>query len=161
MHWYALYTKPRWEKKIAASLEKMDYIVYCPVMKVQRQWSDRKKTVIEPVFRGYVFIHATKEKLWESLSVNGVVNTVRYLGKPAVIRDEEIETIRRFLNEFENVQVENIALEKESRVRIRTGVLMNYEGIVLEVFGNRAIVKINSLNLQLSAQFDKRNLERI
>ncbi len=161
MHWYALYTKPRWEKKIAASLEKMDYIVYCPVMKVQRQWSDRKKTVIEPVFRGYVFIHATKEKLWESLSVNGVVNTVRYLGKPAVIRDEEIETIRKFLNEFTEVQVENISLEADSRVRIRSGVLMNYEGIVLEIYGSRAIVKIDSLGLQLSAQFDKKNLEKI
>lgn len=126
-----------------------------------RQWSDRKKTVIEPVFRGYVFINATKEKLWESLSVNGVVNTVRYLGKPAIIRDEEIDTIRKFLNEFTDVKVENISLETDARVRIRTGVLMDYEGIVLEVYGNRAIVKVDSLGLQLSAQFDKKNLERI
>ena len=130
-------------------------------MKVQRQWSDRKKTVIEPVFRGYVFIHATRDKLWESLKVNGVLNTVRFLGKPATIRDEEIDTIRKFLNEFEDVQVENLSLEKESKVRIRTGVLMNYEGIVLEIFGSRAIVKIESLGLQLSAQFDKHNLERV
>lgn len=161
MHWYALYTKPRWEKKVASLLEQRGYVIYCPVMKVLRQWSDRKKTVIEPVFRGYVFIHASKEKLWESLSVNGVVNTVRYLGKPAVIRDEEIDTIRKFLNEFTEVQVENISLEADSRVRIRSGVLMNYEGIVLEIYGSRAIVKIDSLGLQLSAQFDKKNLEKI
>ncbi len=161
MHWYALYTKPRWEKKVASLLEQRGNIIYCPVMKMVRQWSDRKKTVIEPVFRGYVFINATKEKLWESLSVNGVVNTVRYLGKPAVIRDEEIDTIRKFLNEFTDVKVENISLETDARVRIRTGVLMDYEGIVLEVYGNRAIVKVDSLGLQLSAQFDKQNLERI
>lgn len=161
MPWYALYTKPRWEKKVASQLEKQEFTIYCPVMKVQRQWSDRKKTVIEPVFRGYIFIHCITEKLWESLATNGVVNVVRYLGKPAIIRDEEIDTIKKFLDEFENIEVQNIALEPASRVRIRSGVMMNYEGIIVEVYGNRAVVKIDSLGLQLSAQFDRGNLERI
>lgn len=161
MTWHALYTKPRWEKKVANLLDEQGFTNYCPVMKVVRQWSDRKKTVLEPVFKGYVFIQCTKEKLWESLKVPGVLNTVRYLGKPAVIRDEEMNTIRKFLNEFEDIRVENVSLEENARVRVRTGVLMDYEGVVIEVLGSRAVVRIDSLSLQLSARFDKKNLEKL
>lgn len=93
--------------------------------------------------------------------VGGILAPVRYLGKPAVIRDEEIQTIKKFLKDFEDVKVEEFTLEKSARVRIRTGVLMDYEGTVVEVYGNRAIVKINSLGLQLSAQFNKKDLEKI
>ena len=86
---------------------------------------------------------------------------VRHLGKPAIIREDEIDTIKKFLNEFHDVEVNNSDVAENSKVRIRKGVLMNYEGIVIEVFGNRAIVKIDSLGLQLSAHFDKSNLERV
>lgn len=161
MHWYALYTKPRWEKKVASGLEAAGFTAYCPLNKSVRQWSDRKKVVYEPVFRGYVFIHCTLRQLWESLNIAGILAPVRYLGKPAVIRDEEIQTIRKFLKDFEEVIVEELSLEKSARVRIRTGVLMDYEGTVVEVYGSRAIVKINSLGLQLSAQFNKKDLEKI
>lgn len=161
MSWYALYTKPRWEKKVAALLDEQGFENYCPVTKSIRQWSDRKKIVYDPVFRGYVFIHCTEKQLWDSLKIPGVLHPVRYLGKPAIIRDKEIQTIKKFLNEFEEVAVENTAIEKSTRVRIKSGVMMDYQGLVLEVFGSKAIVKIQSLGLQLSARFDKKNLEKI
>lgn len=160
-NWYALYTKPRWEKKVASVLEINGFDIYCPVAKQLRQWSDRKKVVLEPVFRGYVFIYVDKNKLWDAVKFSGILSVVKHLGKPAIIREEEIDTIRKFLNEFENVEVRNIAIDENAKVRIKQGVLMNYEGIVLEVFGNTATVKINSLGLQLTAQFDKKNLEKI
>lgn len=100
-------------------------------------------------------------KKWEVKSVNGILNFVYWLGKPAVIRDEEIDVIRKFLNEFNDVQVESKGFVINSEVRIKQGVLMNYNGIVIEVLGNRAVVKIDTLDLQLSAHFDKKNLELI
>lgn len=160
-NWYALYIKPRWEKKVAYILEEAGYEVYCPLAKHTRQWSDRIKVVQEPVFRGYIFIRVSIGKLWEAVKTPGVIAPVRYLGKPAVIRDEEIEVIKRFLNEFSDFEVENIALEQRDHVRVKQGVMMNYEGIVMEVFGSTAVVKINSLGLQLKAQFEKKNLEKI
>ena len=84
-----------------------------------------------------------------------------FLGKPAKIRDEEIDVIRKFLNEFDDVQVEAKGLVVNSEVRIKQGVMMNYHGIVVEVLGNRAVVKIDTLDIQLSAHFDKKNLEVI
>ena len=68
-------------------------------------------------------------------------------------------TIRKFLNEFTDVEVSELSLRVNSTVKIKTGVLMNYQGILVELIGNKARVKIESMGLQLSAQFDKKNLE--
>ena len=101
------------------------------------------------------------DKKWEVKSVPGILNFVYWLGKPAVIRDEEIDVIRKFLNEFNDVQVESKGFVLNTEVRIKQGVLMNYKGMIVEVLGNRAVVKIDTLDLQLSAHFDKKNLEII
>jgi transcription antitermination factor NusG len=159
--WYALYTKPRWEKKVAKLLDEQGIENYCPINKVTRQWSDRKKVVLEPVFKGYVFVKISEANKWEVKKVNGVLNYVYWLGKPATIREDEIQTIRKFLNEFTDVEVTDLTLKVNSTVRIKTGVLMNYQGVLVELIGNKARVKIESMGLQLSAQFDKRNLENI
>lgn len=159
--WYAVYTRPRWEKKVAAMLLEKGIENYCPVNKVTRQWSDRRKLVLEPVFKGYVFVRLEEQKKWQVKEVNGILNFVYWLGKPAKIRDEEIDTIRMFLNEFDDVQVEAKGLVVNSEVRIKQGVMMNYHGLVVEVLGNRAVVKIETLDIQLSAHFDKKNLEPI
>jgi transcription antitermination factor NusG len=159
--WYAVYTKPRWEKKVAALLLEAGIENYCPINKVTRQWSDRKKVVLEPVFKGYVFVRLEESKKWDIKKIPGILNFVYWLGKPARIRNEEIDVIKKFLNEFNDVQVEAKGFVVNSEVRIKQGVLMNYKGIVIEVLGNRAVVQIDNLDLQLSAHFDKKNLELI
>lgn len=160
-HWYAVYTKPRWEKKVAAIMEQRGIRHYCPLVKTSRKWSDRMKVVLEPVFKGYVFVNLPTEKIWDSIRMDGVLNLVRYLGKPAIIRNEEIITIRMFLNEFSDIEVNKQPISQNTRVRVRKGILMDHEGIVIEVMGNRAIVHIDSLGLELSAHFDKGNLESV
>ena len=159
--WYVIYTRPRWEKKVVALLNEKGVENYCPLNKVTRQWSDRLKVIEEPIFKGYVFVKVSDDDKWDVANVNGVLNYIYWLGKPAVVRDEEIATIRKFLNEFDNVEVSKNVIHTDSKVRIVQGVLMNYEGMVIEVFGSRAVVKIESLDLSISAHFDKKNLEII
>ncbi len=161
-YWYAVHTRPRWEKKIASLLQDKGIEHYCPLNKVMRQWSDRKKTVLEPLFKGYVFVQVAEKDRLEILKINGIVNFVHWLGKPARIPGHEIETIRRFLNEFSEVEVaEAVSLQVSSPVQVKQGVLMNYKGIVLELQGSRAKVRINSMGVQLSAYFDRKNLEMV
>ena len=160
-NWYAMYTLPRWEKKVTRTLEEKGITVYCPLNKVVRQWSDRKKTVQEPLFKGYVFVQVDEKEKWDVKAVQGVLNYVYSNGKPGIIREEEIETIKRFLNHFTDVKVEEYKLDVATRVKVRSGILMNYEGTIVEVSGNRASVRIESMGLQLSAVFEKRNLEPI
>ena len=162
LHWFAVYTKPRWEKKVAGILDEMGIENYCPLNKVVKQWSDRKKIVLEPIFKSYVFVRVPESEKWELKSINGIINFVYWLGKPARIKDEDIQTIRKFLHEFSDITVKEASqLRVNSKVRIRQGVLMNYHGILVEIAGNRAKVRIESMGLQLSAQFDKKNLEPI
>lgn len=162
INWYAIYTKPRWEKKVAQLLEEKGIENYCPLNKVVKQWSDRKKVVLEPIFKSYVFVRVADTAKWDLKKVNGVLNFVYWLGKPAVVKDEEIDTIRKFLNEFSDVTVEErTRLAVNAKVRIRQGVMMNYHGLLVELSGNRAKVRIDSMGVSLSAQFDRKNLELI
>ena len=160
-NWYAVNTRPRWEKKVAQILDTKGIENYCPVNKVVKQWSDRKKIILEPIFKCYVFVKVEEQKKWDVKRIDGILNYVYWLGKPAKIKEEEINTIKKFLHEFSDVAVEQIGLHVNQKVRIRQGVLMNYEGILLELSGSRAFVKIESMGLQLSAHFDKKNLENI
>ena len=104
LNWYVVYTTPRWEKKVSQTLGDKGVENYCPLNRVSRQWSDRKKIIHEPLFKGYVFVRVGEQVKWDLRSVPGVINFVHWLGKPAVVREEEILIIKRFLEEFENVE---------------------------------------------------------
>ncbi len=158
--WYAVYTKPRWEKKVAKLLDEKGIENYCPLNKVVKQWSDRKKVVMEPIFKSYVFVRVEEKDKWELKNISGILNFVYWLGKPAVVRDDDIDTIRKFLNEFGEVTVSEIdQLKVNAKVRIKQGIMMNYQGLLVEVMGNKAKVRIESMGIYLYAQFDKKNLE--
>ena len=159
INWYVVYTRPRWEKKVAATLAERGVVHYCPLNKVQKQWSDRKKVVMEPLFKGYVFVQVEDHKKWDIKLVDGILNYVYWLGKPALVRADEIDTIRKFLQEFSDVEVVNASIAANDTVLVKQGVMMHYKGLVVEVMGNKARVNIESMGLQLSALFDVKNLE--
>ncbi len=144
---------------MAETLLHKGIINYCPLNKVLKQWSDRKKIVLEPLFKGYVFIRIEETKKWDVKKIDGIINYVHWLGKPARVKESEINTIKMFLQEFNDVEVINRQLDVNTAVLVKQGVLMNYRGIIVEVSGSRARVKIDSMGIQLSAVFDKTNLE--
>ena len=92
--WFAVYTRPRCEKKVAEILTRKKIENYCPINKVFRQWSDRKKVVYEPLFTSYVFVRISEREITSLKQSNGIINLVYWLGKPAVIHDSEIEVIK-------------------------------------------------------------------
>jgi transcription antitermination factor NusG len=159
--WYVVYTKPRWEKKIAQKLTQHSIENYCPLNKQLRQWSDRKKIILEPLFKGYIFIKIDEDKKWQINKIDGILNYVYWLGKPAKIRENDIETIKRFLEDFENIAIEYNSHTVGKNVIVTKGVFMNYKGIVLEVSGNNVKVLIDSMDIKLTATFDKNKLTAI
>ncbi len=153
--WYAVYTKPRWEKKVHLLCDQQHIESYCPLNKVRKKWSDRIKLVHEPLFKSYVFVHVSEAEKTKVREVGGVLNYVYAEGKPAVIREEEIDMIRKFLDEFEDVQAEPVDVKVDSRVTINTGALMNQSGIVRRVLGNKVEVLIESMGYLLVAHVSK------
>lgn len=153
--WYAVYTKPRWEKKVHALLMEKGLECYCPLNKVHRKWSDRIKIVEEPLFKSYVFVRVNEEEKTPVRMINGVVNFVYWQGKPAVIKDKEIITIRKFLNEYEDVEVRQLDLTPDTPVMVKQGVLMGKKGTVKRVLRKKVEVLIESIGFALTAYIDK------
>ncbi|MBI1782462.1 MAG: UpxY family transcription antiterminator [Sphingobacteriales bacterium] len=157
--WYAIYTKPRWEKKVNQLLTEKGIDTYCPLNKVSRQWSDRVKVVHEPLFKSYVFTRISPEEMTNVRMTSGVLNFVYWNSKPAVVKDKEIELIKRFLDEYDNVELEEIEIKPSQKVIIKRGVFMEKEAEVIKVLNNKAVVSINSLGYRIVAQVKKSNLE--
>ena len=156
--WYAVYTKPRWEKKVFSLLEKYGVEAYCPLNRVRKKWSDRVKWTEEPLFKSYVFVRVRSEDLMEVRQVNGVVNFVYWLGKPAIVRDRDIQVIRKFLNDYDEITVTPIEVQKNDKIMIRKGALMDKQAKVVEVINNQVRVVIESIGFELTALVEKSNV---
>jgi len=156
--WLAVYTRPRWEKKVHTLLTAKGIEAYCPLNKVRRKWSDRIKLIEEPLFKSYVFVKVDEEGRTPVRMTNGVVNFVYWNGKPAVIKEKEILTIKKFLNEYEEVCVLKAGLLPSDPVVVTSGPLMDKEGTILEIKNKMAKVVIESLDSVLVAYIEKSKL---
>jgi transcription antitermination factor NusG len=156
--WYAIYTRPRWEKKVNSLLEGKGIESYCPLNKVRRKWSDRIKTIEEPLFKSYVFVKIEDEVRTNVRMTDGVINFVYWNGKPAIIKEKEVQTIKRFLDEYENVELVIMNLRPVQRVKVIAGPLMDQEGKIIEIKNKVAKVAIDSLGYILVADIDKGRL---
>ena len=156
--WLAVYTRPRWEKKVNQLLIEKGVESYCPLNKVRRKWSDRVKVVEEPLFRSYVFVKVNDEDRKAVRMTNGVINFVYWNSKPALIKEKEINAIKRFLDEYENVEVKPMDLKINQRVMITTGPLMDQEGSVLDLRHKMVKVAIDSLGYILIAYIERTKL---
>ncbi len=161
--WYAVYTKPRWEKKIDASLKKKGVDSWCPLQKVERQWSDRKKIIDDPLFKSYVFVNIEDTEKSKVLMTDGVLNFVYYLGKPAVIKDAEVGAIKSYLAE-KDASIYILSQEgfkEETRILVNHGVFMGNEGTVLRGGKKKVYVKLESLGQIMVVEFPAEYLSPI
>ena len=157
--WYALYTKPRWEKKIHKLLQQKGIESYCPLNKVRRKWSDRIKVVEEPLFKSYIFVRVEESLKTEVRYVDGVLNYVYWNGKPAIVKDDEIVSIKKFMSEYEDVEVHSFDAKPADEVIVNAGIMMGASGRIVRVLGNSMVeVRIDSLGMVLTAKFEKKNI---
>lgn len=156
--WFAVYTRPRWEKKVNQLLLEKGLESYCPLNKVRRKWSDRVKVIEEPLFKSYVFVKVTDIDRSNVRMTNGAINFVYWNGKPAIIKEKEIIAIKRFLDEYENVKAVPAEVKKNERVRVTNGMFMDQEGKVLDVRHKTVQVAIDSLGYILVAYIDRTKL---
>lgn len=159
--WFAVYTKPRWEKKVNTTLIRKGVECWCPLQKVERQWTDRKKIIEDPLFKSYVFVKIDEpsERL-NVLTTDGVLNFVHYLGKPAIIKDEEIELIKSYLAEVDaKITVSSAeGFKEETKVRINYGVFMDNTGTVVRGGRKKVYVKLESLGQVMTVEFSAQYL---
>ena len=161
LKWYAVYTRPCKERKVAELLAEKGIEQYCPLKRVQRQWSDRKKIIYEPLLTSYVLVRVDEKRRHSVLQAQGVVGFVSFLGRPAVIRDEEIDIIRKFLEDHPKVQVERMSFHVNEKVRIIGGPFMSLEGSVMGVKSRTVKILLPSLGFALVAEIDRSNVDKM
>ena len=152
LSWYAFYTMPRCEKKVTERLLKLGWEVYLPLLDSIRQWSDRKKRVQLPLIPSIVFVRTTPSSLPEVLVCEGVVRVLRYLKRPALVRDVEIAHLRILLKEPDTIDL--IAgpsdLTLGVKVRVVRGPFAGIVGTCIRLQGrNQLVVEIGALNRQI------------
>jgi len=127
-NWYALYTCPRHEKRVAQQIEQRHISCFLPVYRSVRRWKDRRKELELVLFPGYVFVHiAFRDKL-QVLKVPGAVRLVTFNGQPAALPEQEIECLR---DRQSNSKLEpHPYLRVGRRVRVRSGPMQGLEGII-------------------------------
>ena len=146
MPWYAIYTKPRNEKKVSERLQQLGLTVYCPLVTVVKQWSDRKKKVQEPLLPSYVFVKLEEKEREQVFQVAGVVRYLYWLGKPAIVREEEIETLQSWLlNGAGKLQVQQ--LQQGAKITIKEGVFSGMDAVVKEHRGKKVQLVLESLGI--------------
>ena len=153
--WMAVYTKPRWEKKVYKTLTLKSVETWCPLQKVERQWSDRKKIIEDPLFKSYVFVKISDKEKLTVLQTEGILNFVHFLGKPAIIKDEEIETIKSFLLEKDaHISIQSYgSFSQEDKVIIRHGIFMDNVGTVIRAASKKIYVRLESLDQVMIVEF--------
>ena len=120
------------------------------------------KTIEEPLFKSYVFVYVAPTEMTEVRYVDGVLNYVYWNGKPAIVKDEEIIEIKKFLSEYDDVSVSSIDIKPADHVMLNAGVMMGATGRVLRVLGNNTVeVRIDSLGFVLTAKFDKKAIVKV
>lgn len=154
-NWYAVYTKSRCEKKVDGILLRKGIESWCPLQKVLRQWSDRKKIVEDPLFKSYVFVRINEDERLPVLQTDGVINFVYFLNKPAIIRDEEIDLIKSYmLEKGAKINVQPLQnFNEDDKVIIRHGIFMDNTGTVLKASSKKIYVRLESLDQVMIVEF--------
>ncbi len=161
--WYALYTKPRFEKKTLVVLENAGFEVYAPMIQTIRQWSDRKKKVIVPLIPSYIFVKIEVSKLNALLQYNGVVGVLKYLKRPAIVKDYEINNLKIICDSpdlIENTEIGNF--NKNEAVQITGGPFTGLYGEFIKQKGkHKVLLHVDSLGLIVTVQVPLSYVERL
>ena len=148
MPWYALYTKPRNEIKVTEKLLQLGIEAYCPTLSTVKQWSDRKKKVILPLLSSYIFVHLEEKDRDKVFLIPGIVRYVYWLGKPAIIRDVEIQTLQDWLAKG-NQNIISKTLEPGDKIKIESGIFAGQEAVLKEQSSTKMWLVLESLGILL------------
>lgn len=142
--WLAIYTNSRAEKKVEERLQKEGIEAYCPTYTTIKKWSDRKKKVILPLIPSYVFVKVELTERHKVLMVQGALNFIYWQGKPAVIREKEIEVLQ---NQLTNKVIPEGQIG--DFITIKEGVFKGLEGTIKEVKSSKIIITLESLGITI------------
>jgi transcription antitermination factor NusG len=141
-NWYAVYTKPKCERKVSSLLTKKKIDNYCPLNKQSSsEYSEKEKVSLNPLFPSFVFVYTTPDKIEYIRQLNDIINFVYWLGRPVELKGIEIENIQEFVSAYNNIYIEKseVSLNKMVRVVSKQPMISTEDDVIVM---NRTIVKL-------------------
>ncbi len=140
--WRVLYVRPRYEKKVEQQLLDAAIEVFLPLHETIRQWSDRKKKVILPLFPGYLFVHVDEKERMAAFETPGVLKYVHFSGVLAEVRPDVIDSLKILVHGAPEIETTSDRLPLGSEIRIKYGPLAGMKGHLVEYRGNRKVAVV-------------------
>ena len=162
-NWYVVYTYPNTEKRVTNELGKRNITAFLPTTQVLRQWSDRIKNIEVPLFPSYVFVRVQKKDMWAILLVAGVVKFISFDNSPTVIKDAEIETVKKVIAVNPRVDSESIGTPVIGEtVRVKRGPMVGLVGKVVDRQGKMKLyLEIESINKAIAVDINHVLLDKV
>jgi transcriptional antiterminator NusG len=146
--WYVVHTYSGYENKVKDNLEKtienhglQDKIpeIKIPVEEVIEVKNGKKKTTSRKLFPGYVMIKMVlQDDTWYIVrNTRGVTGFVGPMSRPVPLTDEEVA-----LMGVENIPI-TLNVEIGQSVRVISGPLENFIGVVEEIFPDKQKVRVS------------------
>jgi transcription antitermination factor NusG len=158
--WFAVYTTPRHEKRIAQHLSTREIEHFVPLYRAHRRWNDGSRVTLElPLFPSYVFVRIPMAMRFRILDVPGVLYIVEGIGKePAVLPEADIEVLRSGLQQC-NAEPHPY-LTAGQRAVIRSGPLTGMQGIVVRTkSGCRVVLTLDLIRESIAVEVSAEDLE--
>ncbi len=157
--WLAYYTAPRHEKAVAKQFQGRSVDCFLPLVRQSRKWKNGVRAKVEePLFPGYVFARLEPKLYFKVLSVPGVVSVVGPGRHPAVLDDEEIDSLRVGLAERNSRP--HPFLEVGQKARIVSGAFAGKTGVLIKELNSlRVVLTVDAIMKSFSVEVDADELE--
>jgi len=160
--WYAVHTKPRQEKLAELSLKRLGLQTFSPKLKETKVIRWREREIIKPLFPGYIFSKFDARLSLRAVKyAHGVIDVVRFGGKPAPVDEEIIAAIEsRMKGGY--VQIEP-RFRPGEKVTVESGPLRGFSGIFeREMSGSeRVVILLETISYQARFVVDKKWLKKM
>ena len=148
MNWYVLHTKPRCEKKVEEKLLSIGINAYCPTLYEIRFWSDRKKRIEVPVLPSMVLVNIDDKDINRVFESKEVVRYMFWLGKRAVVRQSEIDILKKYLNgNYNLIDTKLSGLKLGDDFKLTS--FNNEKGIVSRISNNNIWIYLKSIGYSI------------
>ncbi|MDZ7265551.1 MAG: UpxY family transcription antiterminator [candidate division KSB1 bacterium] len=160
-HWYAVSTRARHEKKVFQQLLQKGVTSFLPLQTFHRRWSDRYKTIQEPLFSCYVFVKIALQDRLPVLQTDGVVRLVAFNNVPATIPESQIAAIRTILETKQTIEKTDYLIPGQ-RIQVIQGPLKGIRGILAQIKNQyRLVVRLDSIMQAIAVDIDCRDIKVI
>ena len=159
--WLAIYTRSKFEKKIAAALSEKGIDHYLPLKVEKRKWSDRIKKIEEPLLKGYLFVRVSNKEYFNVLNTPGAVCYITFDGKATPIPDKQINDLKIFMDTInEKIDITQENLEKGKKVIVVSGPLKGVTGELVEFRGKKRIaLRFEKLGYCIMTDIPQKDIE--